>query len=355
MSMMRSVNAWCEMRSPLEQVSEGQPRTTKLVVEPDAEVVQRNPGRQASPQPAQLMGSLRAKAKGIVELLVNRLDDLANACRPTPQPLGPSPFAPVLSGWAHDARSVEIEPAPMVLFALEALIGHVWPRGRRSHARRPGVRLAAQSEEGFGQRLVFGAGAGETGDHPRRGDGNEQAEALVPSQAVGPSDVSLSGQPSLAPSLGVPNGHRRGVQRLVGRPLDLHHPRQVQGQLLDESRLRTYAAVELRAVGQGGESVSEVALGVAVEGPLAREPGEAGEDGEGKDLALGEGGFRREPLFRPMGLAEVVCDDVECGEEGVHVEHWSVPFPEGSVSKPTLVRGHLPLKFRADNSHQAFK
>src|SRR5215216_4349505 len=96
-------NAWCEMRSPLEQVSEGQPRTTKLVVEPDAEVVQRNPGRQASPQPAQLMGSLRAKAKGIVELLVNRLDDLANACRPTPQPLGPSPFAPVLSGWAHDA------------------------------------------------------------------------------------------------------------------------------------------------------------------------------------------------------------------------------------------------------------
>src|SRR5215216_7808542 len=55
------LNAWCEMRSPLEQVSEGQPRTTKLVVEPDAEVVQRNPGRQASPQPAQLMGSLRAK------------------------------------------------------------------------------------------------------------------------------------------------------------------------------------------------------------------------------------------------------------------------------------------------------
>jgi hypothetical protein len=56
-----------------------------------------------------------------------------------------------------------------------------------------------------------------------------------------------------------------------------------------------------------------------------------------------------------MGLAEVVHDDVECSEEGVHVEHRSVPFPSGSVSKPTLVGGHLPLKFRVDNSHQTFK
>ncbi|MGF1473315.1 MAG: choice-of-anchor Q domain-containing protein, partial [Rubrobacteraceae bacterium] len=46
---------------------------------------------------------------------------------------------------------------------------------------------------------------------------------------------------------------------------------------------------------------------------------------------------------------------VKCGEEGVHVEHEeSVPFPSGSVSKPTLERGHLPLKSRTDNSHQTF-
>ncbi|MGF1471945.1 MAG: phosphoribosyltransferase, partial [Rubrobacteraceae bacterium] len=46
----------------------------------------------------------------------------------------------------------------------------------------------------------------------------------------------------------------------------------------------------------------------------------------------------------------------KCGEEGVHVEHEeSVPFPSGSVSKPTLERGHLPLKSRTDNSHQTFK
>jgi hypothetical protein len=55
-----------------------------------------------------------------------------------------------------------------------------------------------------------------------------------------------------------------------------------------------------------------------------------------------------------VGLAEVIDDDLECGEEGVHIEHGSVPFPSGLGGKPTLVRGHLPLKSSPPNSHQAF-
>jgi uncharacterized membrane protein YraQ (UPF0718 family) len=55
-------------------------------------------------------------------------------------------------------------------------------------------------------------------------------------------------------------------------------------------------------------------------------------------------------------VAEVVDHDVECGEEGVHIEHEeSVPFPRGSGSKSTLAKGHLPLKFSPDNSHQALE
>ena len=56
-----------------------------------------------------------------------------------------------------------------------------------------------------------------------------------------------------------------------------------------------------------------------------------------------------------LSLAKVVDHDIKCGEEGVHIDHESVPFPSGSGSRPTLERGCLPLKFRADNSHQAFK
>ena len=130
----------------------------------------------------------------------------------------------------------------------------------------------------------------------------------------------------------------------------------MQDDLLDESRTGAHEAVELGASWQCGEGVEQVGFGVAVEVPLAGEPRPPGEDGQGYDLAFGEGGIGSGPLFRPTGVAEVIGDDVECGEEGVHIDHEeSVPFPWGSGSKPTLMGGHLPLKFPTGNSHQAFK
>src|SRR5215212_6669605 len=52
----RSLNAWCELRSPSQQVGEGQPGATEPIVEPDAEVVQRYPRRKTSPQTLKLVG-----------------------------------------------------------------------------------------------------------------------------------------------------------------------------------------------------------------------------------------------------------------------------------------------------------
>jgi hypothetical protein len=125
---------------------------------------------------------------------------------------------------------------------------------------------------------------------------------------------------------------------------------------LDELRTGAHQAVELRAVGQSGESLAQVSLSVAVEIPLAGETAPTSEDGQGKHLALGEGGFGTGPPFWRLGVAEVVDHNVEYGEEGVHIEHKeSVPFPSGSVNKPTLICGHLLLKLRPNNSHQAFK
>src|SRR5215211_5103709 len=96
--------------------------------------------------------------------------------------------------------------------------------------------------------------------------------------------------------------------------------------------------------------------GVAVEIPLAGESGEVGEDSKGNHFAGAEGGVGSgASLLLRAGVAEIVDHNVECGEEGVHIDHGPVPFPLGSGSKPTLVRGHLPLKFRVDNSHQTLK
>ena len=119
----------------------------------------------------------------------------------------------------------------------------------------------------------------------------------------------------------------------------------MQGETLDELRAGAQQAVELGTLGQGREGVCEVACGVAIEVPLAVETAPTREDGQGEDLAFGEGGIGTGSPSWWLGVAKVVDHNVECGEEGVHIDHEeSVPFPSGSVSKPTLVCGHLPFK-----------
>jgi hypothetical protein len=109
--------------------------------------------------------------------------------------------------------------------------------------------------------------------------------------------------------------------------------------------------------GRAGNASLRWASAKAVEVPFAGESSPAGEDGRGDDLAPTEGRLGAGSVLLPeVGLAEVVNHDIQCGEEGVHADHMeSAPFPVGSANKPTLGRGHLPLNFRASNSHQASK
>ena len=107
----------------------------------------------------------------------------------------------------------------------------------------------------------------------------------------------------------------------------LHHVRQMQGYLLDEIGVAAHQPIELRAVRQGREGIAQTAARVTVEIPFAGETGPSGEDGEGDDLTGAHGciGSRRLSFSR-AGLAKVVHHDVECGEEGVHVEHEESQF-----------------------------
>jgi hypothetical protein len=67
------------------------------------------------------MGPLPPEAEGVEELVVDALDDLADAGHPSSQSLGPTPLAAVAFGRVDDVCPVVFEPPPMVLFALEAL------------------------------------------------------------------------------------------------------------------------------------------------------------------------------------------------------------------------------------------
>jgi hypothetical protein len=192
----------------------------------------------------------------------------------------------------------------------------------------------AHGGEGLGHLLVGGRSGTEAKacDDTRGICCHEQTETLVPSQAIAPSNVCTTGQPSFAPALGIPNGHRRVVEGLVWASLGLHHLRQMQGYLLDEGQAMTYQPVELRAIGQSREGIDQAGACIAIEVPLAREACLPGEDGEGDDLAGAQGcTWSGVSFFLRAGLAEVVDHNVECGEEGVHINHESVPFPSESV------------------------
>src|SRR5215216_39258 len=191
---------------------------SKLLVEPHTEVVQRHSRRQTSLQPAQLVRSLSPEAEGVEQLVVDAFYDLAHGSHPPPQTLGPAPLAAVALGRVDDAHPIVIEPTPMVFFTLEALVGHVGSCGRRSHAQKSRVwSMPHGGEEGLDHLLVSGRSGTEAKarDEARRICGHEQTEALVPSQAVGPSNVCETGQPSFAPALGIPDRHSRAIQGLV--------------------------------------------------------------------------------------------------------------------------------------------
>jgi hypothetical protein len=141
-------------------------------------------------------------------------------------------------------------------------------------------------------RSAFATAGGRARDHPGGICGGQRAEAFVPSQAITPTDVGTTGQPSRAPAPGVSDRHRRAIEDFVRALLCVQKGNQLQEASLDEVCMVAHRAVELGAVGQRREGLEQASLGVAVEVPLARETAPAGEDGQCNYLAVREGGFR---------------------------------------------------------------
>ena len=108
------------------------------------------------------MRPLSPEAKGVEQFVIDALYDLADCGYPLPQAFGPASLAGVALGRMDDICTVALEPAPVVFFALEALVSNVSPREGRSHGIESGVRICAEVEEGLCQRLVGSRGGPET-------------------------------------------------------------------------------------------------------------------------------------------------------------------------------------------------
>ena len=130
----------------------------------------------------------------------------------------------------------------------------------------------------------------------------ESQEKPIPVMTPVGSVATSKRKPSYHPGLSSPIA----VQSFVGASLGLHHVRQMQSYLLDETQAAAHTAIELRAVGQGGEGFAQATVRVAVEISFAAEARPAGEDSEGGDLAGAQGRIGARALFfSRAGLVKV--------------------------------------------------
>jgi hypothetical protein len=123
---------------PIHQVREGKTGATKLLIEPDAEVVQGHLRRQASLKAAPSMGTLVAEAEGMMHFVVDGLNDLAHPGQPAAQPLRPRMGAIPLRR-AKNLGPLVVPPSPVCGLALEAFIAEVGAQSRLADAQVSGV------------------------------------------------------------------------------------------------------------------------------------------------------------------------------------------------------------------------
>jgi hypothetical protein len=97
-----------------------------LLIEPDAEVVQRHLRRQAGLKAARVVRTLPTEAKGLVDLVVDGLNALTAPGQPAAQTLRPGPVAMALRRASH-RRPVTLPPAHGRSLPLEALITDIGP------------------------------------------------------------------------------------------------------------------------------------------------------------------------------------------------------------------------------------
>ncbi len=237
--------------SPTQQISEGQTRSAQLFIQPDTEVVQGHLGRQSSLESTQFMGTLSIESETVLEFVVHRLHDLAYACNPSAQFLGPhSPAAPL--GRTDNISTKAYLPALMMLFALKALVCDIRTRCWLSHTGYPGVGKATQAKEALSHRLIVGARRRETKacDHAHGVHAYEQVETFIPAQPVAPAYVCKTCQVASTPTLGIPGGHTRTIEGFIRTHLCLHKLNQIKAEVDNRIMIMPQEPVELAAFRQ---------------------------------------------------------------------------------------------------------
>src|SRR5512139_2161813 len=93
-------------------------------------------------------------------------------------------------------------------------------------------------------------------------------KALIPAQAVTPTNIGQSGQPAPPSALGIAGGHRRGVNRLEGATLCPEQRDQIQKTFHQRVHMPAQQAVELATGWQGWKRPRQLVLRIAIKTAL---------------------------------------------------------------------------------------
>src|SRR5215472_12306981 len=137
------------MRLPVHQVCKGQPGPAKLLIQPDAEVMQGHLRGQPRLQPTELMGAFPIQAEGMMELVMDCLHNLADTREPAPPRLGPRPPT-IAPRWTNNLGAVGRPPCRMVRLAFQAFVDNIRTPRRRPDTGQVWLALATQGKKGFG-------------------------------------------------------------------------------------------------------------------------------------------------------------------------------------------------------------
>src|SRR5579859_3706094 len=299
-----------------------------MVIEPETEVMQSHLRRQASLEPSQGMWSVVFQTQDRIQLVKDRLDNLALPSQPAAQRFRPG-MVTRPSGTANHLNTIVVLPGRVPGAPFKAGIDDIHPTNRLAGTGQARIRTLSRSEERLRQRLILGTAWCKTkaGDHPGGRGCHEQMEALVPTEPVAPANIRLPSQPAIPSPFRITSRDGCTIQSLIGIIGVEQSFGQVQPKGDDGIAVAPLQAVELRAGRQARKRWAQMMLGIAVEGSLARKAGPLSKERQSHHLTPAQASRRATTgrLSRQVHLVKAINHHVECGQEGIRIHQRLAP------------------------------
>jgi hypothetical protein len=294
-----------------------------LLIDPNTEIVYGNLGGLACLKTLKCRRAFALKAERVGELVIDRLDHLAEPREPAAAALGPGPGA-VAFGRAEPPTAVLLNPSRMIGHHRTALGHYVWALGGRTRSPPLGLQEAAEGQERVGQalRLRAGSAQAQAREPAHGGASQEQVTAVRPSQPSAPAAMRQPRQPAQPAALGSADGHASTLQGFV-RTLWRGSERPQREAAQDQRRLRVaQLPVKLGTRGQAREGRASVALGRARKATLPAQRLPLSADRQRQPRTATEGRMGTWMRFSgPRGFTAISNHDLKGREEGVDIDH----------------------------------